>query len=185
MRIIAGQYRTRKLVTLAQQSSRPSSDRLKEALFSTLGGFCYHQKWLDLFAGCGAIGLEAISRGADHVVFCDNDRIAIQSIHKNIESLKVASQTMVLESDYQQALLYCQTQQLQFERIFADPPYNMDINEISYQVLTNDLLSPKGLYIAESSKDTFFANEIKDYVKIKESRYGISKFAIYRNKEAL
>jgi len=99
MRIIAGRYKSRKLISPRGDSTRPIADRVKEALFNILRGHIEDEIFLDLFSGTGTIGLEALSRGARHVVFVERDRDAIGRLRRNIEALDCAPQCTVVEGD--------------------------------------------------------------------------------------
>ncbi len=180
MRIIAGKHRSRKLFTLEGESTRPSSDRLKEAMFSRLGGFFDGGVWLDLFAGCGAIGLEAISRGVSQVIFCDHDRQAQAVIEKNIALLNETDKCELIKADYRQAISSCMQRKLSFDVIFLDPPYAMDIDSIALQVVEADLIKADGWLICEMASKRVSSDRLVDCVKIKESTYGLGKTVWYK-----
>src|SRR5881628_1352305 len=119
MRIIAGQWRGRKLIAPAGQSTRPTSDRAREALFSMLAsriGSFADLRVADLFAGSGALGLEALSRGAAHATFVDNNASAAAAIRRNAEKLKAPVQIMTLSA-------LSLPKSVPFDIVFADPPY--------------------------------------------------------------
>jgi 16S rRNA (guanine(966)-N(2))-methyltransferase RsmD len=180
MRIIAGKHRSRKLWTLDGDATRPSSDRLKEAMFSRLGGFFDGGVWLDLFAGCGAIGLEAISRGVEKVIFCDHDRNAQQIIEKNIALLKEEEHCELIKSDYRHAINVCVQYGFRFDVIFLDPPYDLDIQPIAEEVLRANILKDDGWLIVEMLSSRQSSERLEDCVKIKESKYGLGKTVWYK-----
>jgi len=121
MRIISGKYGRRRLASIPQ-GIRPSSDRLRETLFDILGNSVVESNWLDLFAGSGAVGIEALSRGAELVVFNDENMLATKLISKNFEICKVQTECKVYQSDAFKFLKYKKISTFDF--IFIDPPYN-------------------------------------------------------------
>ncbi len=185
MRIIAGKHRSRKLFTIDGELTRPSSDRLKEAMFSRLGGFFDGGVWLDLFAGCGAIGLEAVSRGVDKVIFCDHDRNAQQIIEKNIAHLKEEEHCELIKSDYRHAMDVCRQYEMSFDVIFLDPPYALDVETIAIEVLDAQLLKDDGWLILEMLSSRSSSERLGKCVKIKESKYGLGKTVWYKKESNL
>ena len=185
MRIIAGKHRSRKLFTIEGELTRPSSDRLKEAMFSRLGGFFDGGVWLDLFAGCGAVGLEAVSRGAEKVIFCDHDRNAQQVIEKNIALLKEEEHCELIKSDYRHAIDTCVQYHFIFDVIFLDPPYALDIDTMAIEVLAAGLLKDDGWLILEMISSRPSSERLGECVKIKESKYGLGKTVWYKKESNL
>lgn len=127
MRVIAGQYRSRPLRTLAGMKTRPTSDRLRETLFNVLtAGDPQRLKgsvWIDLFAGTGAVGIEALSRGAGHVTFVDSSNAATKVIRENLKALGIASGFEILESDVMRAVRHLPATGRKADFVFVDPPY--------------------------------------------------------------
>lgn len=158
MRIIAGIYRNQLLQTPKGEQTRPTASRLRESLFNICQNYIDEASFLDAFAGSGAIGFEALSRGAKHVVFIEKNKEAIRCLQKNAETLGVMSQCQILHGDVFQFLQLFQKQKKQFDIIYADPPYNTkDLQSIIYSekiirlVDTGPLLTPKGsLFIEEA-----------------------------------
>lgn len=127
MRIIAGKYRSRILKSLKGSALRPTSDRLRETLFNVLGGRVSGARFLDIFAGTGAIGIEALSRGAAEAVFIENHKPAVTLIRRNLESLRITTEAQVLTLDALRGLerlaqKHKPTDQ-PFGFVFVDPPY--------------------------------------------------------------
>jgi len=125
MRVIAGKYRSRKLVAPPGMSTRPTSDRLRETLFNVVAPRTPDSVWLDLYAGSGAIGIEALSRGASHVYFLESDKKAVQAIRGNLESLGVEDGFEILQGDVQQSLRLLDQRGIECGVCFLDPPYEM------------------------------------------------------------
>ncbi len=155
MRVIAGTYRSRILKSLKGQALRPTSDRLRETLFNVLGSAVSGSRFLDLFAGTGAIGIEALSRGAKEVVFVENHLPAAALIRRNLESLGIQSGATVLAMDALRALDKLSTRQkrdaMGFDFIFLDPPYAAanDYVRVLESLGSGNLLAPGGVVIAE------------------------------------
>ena len=127
MRVIAGKYKSRSLRALAGDKTRPTSDRLRETLFNVLTAgnpqALENSKWLDLFAGTGAVGIEALSRGASHVTFVDSGKAAVKVVRENLKSLGIASGFEVVEADALRALRSLEQKDLRADFVFVDPPY--------------------------------------------------------------
>lgn len=120
IRVIAGAARGRKLKPVPGDSTRPIMDRVKEALFNILGTGIQGCSFLDLFAGTGSVGIEALSRGAERVLFIDNNRLAIRTIHENLEHTRMSARAEILRTD---AFVYLQRPKPEaFEYIFVAPP---------------------------------------------------------------
>lgn len=147
MRVISGKARGTKLFTLEGLNTRPTLDRVKEPLFSIINMKINGADILDLFAGSGAMGIEALSRGANSAVFCDNSKEAIHIINKNLEKTKFEAE--VINNDFVKCLLKLQGRQ--FDIIFLDPPYETDyIEKAINKILEFNILTKNGLIIAET-----------------------------------
>ncbi len=123
MRIIAGRFKGLRLPSPKSKGVRPTTDRVREALFSTLGHDVTHARVLDLFAGTGAFGFEALSRGAASVVFVDNDRHVTQDLSGMCRALGVENQVRILTMSADRAVKRLSGSEERFEIIFLDPPY--------------------------------------------------------------
>lgn len=181
MRVIAGDLKGRKLKPVPGKRTRPTSDKVKEAVFQMIGPYFSGGICLDLFAGSGALGVEAISRGMDYAVFVDKDRQAVKTIDQNIEMLKIDKQTEVTKMEATRALRIFEKNKAQFNLIFIDPPYEqVDYNELITKIMAHHLLQEDGLIICEHNRtfDTTFMH--RDLTKIKQSDYGTSSVTIFR-----
>ena len=138
MRIIAGSLGGRRIAAPPGQATRPTSDRAREALFSRLGPLD-GEPALDLFAGSGALGLEALSRGAGRATFADSDRRAVRTVRANVESLDVGDRAEVRLGDFQRVLRELAETGARFELVFLDPPYAA---LSGYSAALNELLPP-------------------------------------------
>jgi 16S rRNA (guanine966-N2)-methyltransferase len=180
MRIIAGKHRGTRLLS-PQSKTRPSSDRLKESLFNTLQQSCAHQKWLDLFAGSGAIALEALSRGASFAVMNDQSIGAISVIKANIKKMNVQEQSMVLNLEAKQACKLLNRQKNSFDVIFCDPPYDLNIQDVLNEIMSSYLVKHKTKIIIEQAKGDQEYVFFEGFVKVKERIIGQSMYRIYEN----
>jgi 16S rRNA (guanine966-N2)-methyltransferase len=158
MRVIAGQYRSRPLRALPGNKTRPTSDRLRETLFNVLTAgnvqALADTVWLDVFAGTGAVGVEAISRGARMVYFIESARAAAALIRENLRSLDIDEGFEVIERDATQALRLLDSQAVACDFCFLDPPYTMeDACEQTLGFLSQSrLLRPTSVVVAEHDK---------------------------------
>ena len=163
MRVISGNARGKKLVSLEGMNTRPTLDRVKEALFNIIQFDIVDKNVLDLFAGSGAIGIEAISRGAKSVTFCDNSPDAIKIIKTNIQNTKSTEKSVVLQKDYLLALKHLANLENKFDIIYLDPPYKTDFaNKAIEQIINLNLLSKDGIIIVETDdaeKEEEFSNK--------------------------
>lgn len=178
MRIITGKARGVRLATLEGQNTRPTSERAKEAIFSMLQFEISGASVLDLFAGSGQMGLEALSRGASHAFFCDASKDAIAIVRTNAQKTRLLLQSDIFCGDYKFFLKSLHRKQ-KFDLVFLDPPYALGlIPSALSELFKNDLLAPNAKIICESaSEEDIFAGEenLKDFFRIlKTARYGIA-----------
>ena len=178
MRIISGKYKRTPIKTLeGEDITRPTRDMVKEAVFSTIS-INSDDTFLDLFAGSGSIGLEALSRGAKDVVFNDSNIKAVKIINTNLD--KIHEIRDVYNLDYQECLRRISGRK--FDYIYLDPPYDFKAyEEIFYYINKNDVLSIKGIIILEVKKETELLDNYLNYSLYKEKTYGINKILYYRN----
>lgn len=179
-RIIAGMARGIQLAVPEGLDTRPTSDSRKEAVFSSIQFELPGCRFLDLFAGSGAAGLEALSRGAEHAVFVESGRQAVDCIHKNLTKTKLQAKGRVLAEDVLSALSRLAREQAQFDVIFLDPPYRRGYEElVCREVMEKGLLAEDGLIVVESAVETEFA--VPQGMSITKSKsYRITKFTLLR-----
>ncbi len=157
MRIIAGKFRSRRLRSLPELDIRPTSDRLRETLFSVLVGgdptALGGSVWLDLFAGTGAVGIEALSRGAGKVYFVESSKPAAELIRQNLLSLGIAQGFEIVRQKGARAIREFESRQINPDFIFLDPPYRLQqIYRETLDLLGNSLISERALVVAEHEK---------------------------------
>ncbi|MBR1407923.1 MAG: 16S rRNA (guanine(966)-N(2))-methyltransferase RsmD [Clostridia bacterium] len=154
MRIIAGEARGRTLVAPAGSGTRPTQDYVRESLFNILAPRLEDARVLDLFAGTGALSLEAISRGAAYAALCDKDRAALSCIRKNIEAVRCGDRCSVFAGDYA-ACIRRLSGEKPFDIVFLDPPYRMEnTGEICSRLREAGLLSEEALIVVEHRRGT-------------------------------
>ena len=179
MRIVGGKYRHRLIVFPDDMAhTRPTKDRIREAIFSAVGDINDYRA-LDLYAGSGAMGIEALSRGASHVTFVDISGLAIKTINDNLNSLKVdKNEYEVLKTSDVSAIELFKKNNKQFDIVFLDPPYEKgEYEKIVSLLQSNNLLSDKAILVLESNHPIKLENI--DYQKNKEYHYGEIMVFIY------
>ena len=147
MRVIAGKYRSRLLYEISNEYTRPTKDKNREMVFNVLGQYFDGGVALDLFAGTGALGIEAISRGIDKCYFVDNNNLAHNVIKENLKSLKIDLSTLY-KMDYRSFL--SSYSHLKFDLVFLDPPYNLNVcYEILNELVKNEQINDGALIVIE------------------------------------
>ncbi len=186
MRVVAGKFRSRKLETIEGLETRPTADRIKEAVFSRIGPYFQGGKMLDLYSGSGSIAIEALSRGMDFALMNDLNPKAVRVIRQNLAQLKLEGQTKVLQLDAFQVVEQCATEGFCFNLIYLDPPYAQEQNQALIEKLCAlGLLAEDGLIIVESRWEDQF-DEVIGSVKLeKTAKYGITKISYYRRETEL
>ena len=176
MRIISGSLKGRKLEGYNIEGTRPTMDSVKESMFAMINPL--HGTCLDLFAGAGTLGLEAISNGCDLCYFVDNNIKCINVINKEIEKFNIKEESITLKMDYKKALKYFKDNNIKLDLVLLDPPYKMIvINEVIDYLLINSLLNESSLIVCEMDDNVEYHNKLEVY---KERDYGSKKVIIYR-----
>jgi 16S rRNA (guanine(966)-N(2))-methyltransferase RsmD len=181
LRIISGQWKGIKIHEVDRDQTRPTTDKNKESLFNSLGQYFEGGSVLDLYAGSGALGFEALSRGMDYALFIDKAQPAIRTIHQNAQLLKLhpgidydALHADVLSTIHPRI-------NRQFALILADPPYQKELAEHTLQWIDQrNLLEPDGLIVIESLKSYVFTHIPERLEIIKEKTSGITKFSYFQ-----
>lgn len=183
MKIISGNLKGRNIEGYNIEGTRPTMDRVKESLFGMIQDYIKDSTVLDLFAGSGNLGVEAISNGAKTAYFIDNNPEVIKVLNKNIANLDIQSKSRVILSDWKKALNTLATQNIKFDLIFIDPPYAYDVYEkILNKVSTLNLLSDDGLIIMEHS-NLHLPTTYENLTLYKERNYGNKSINIYIKKQ--
>lgn len=178
MRIIAGKYKFKKLHDFNVSSTRPTSDRTREALFSILQNNVKDSVCLDLFAGTGALGLEALSRGASFCYFVEHNIDIYKIMVKNFQECNADKNSLkALRSDYLKALKGYKNKNIKFDIIFIDPPYKTNFAETSINfILDNNLLNENGIIVWEHDETKL--KELSNYNILTHKEYGITYISI-------
>ncbi len=165
MRVISGVARGTKLYTLEGENTRPTLDRVKEALFNIIQFKIPDSVVLDLFAGSGALGIETLSRGAKKVYFCDCYTDAVNIINKNLEKTRFKEKSEIYKLKYDNALIKIKNENIKFDIVFLDPPYKTDyIKKSLEKLLEYDLIKNDTLLVLETDEEKRILEEIKDTV---------------------
>jgi 16S rRNA (guanine966-N2)-methyltransferase len=190
MRVIAGIYRSRILKSLKGLALRPTSDRLRETLFNVLGPGLQGSRFVDVFAGTGAVGIEALSRGAEHVSFIENHAPSAALIRKNLAALNVHSGVTVICADAVRGLETLEAKikpaDAAYDYIFIDPPYaaTADYSRVLRKIVASHLLADRGVVTVEHRK-TFALPESFDTLKrVRLLHQGDAALSFYRREEA-
>jgi 16S rRNA (guanine(966)-N(2))-methyltransferase RsmD len=150
MRIISGLYKGRRLKTLDGLSIRPTSDRLRETLFNVLSGSIEGAKFVDLCAGSGAVGIEALSRGASHVTFIDSSKRAATIISDNLRHCQIEDGFRIYTRDAVTSLKYFAAHHLQYDIFYFDPPYDSDLySSVMWTLAKSRIIAEAGVVIVE------------------------------------
>lgn len=180
MRIVAGKYRSRRIETRNSNATRPTLDKVREAVFSSLGGSFQGGCFLDLYAGSGANGLEALSRGMDEAVFVDIAHDAITMIQQNCQNLGCREQATILMMKDMKALDLLQQQNKQFKVIYLDPPYQQHNTSILQYVDEHQMMINHGVLVIESDKKDSFTENYTHLKYLFDKEYGITRITYYR-----
>ena len=181
MRIVAGEYSSRRIEAPKGKTTRPTLDKVREAVFSSLGGYLDDGMFLDLYAGSGANGLEAVSRGASGAVFVDVSRGAVEVIRRNIRTLGCEDRCRVLPVSEKKALLKLREEKAKFRYVYLDPPYEKQINEEILGLLQEyDILEEDAVVVIESLKEDVYAERIGALACYRKAVYGITATHYYR-----
>jgi 16S rRNA (guanine966-N2)-methyltransferase len=180
MRVIAGKAKRLQLKTVKGMETRPTTDRIKETLFNILQNDIENCRFLDLFSGSGAIGIEALSRGASIAVFVENSKEAIGCIRENLQFTKLSDSAIVMEKDVLSAISILEGRGERFDIVFMDPPYNKEIEKkVLERLKDSSVIDGDSIIIVEAFLDTDFsyASDM-GYEIIKEKKYKTNKHMI-------
>ena len=171
MRIIAGKFKGRALITMKDKSIRPTTDRVKESIFNLLQGYVEDAKVLDLFAGSGALGIEALSRGAESVTFADRSNDSVETVYTNLK--KVSGKVNVIRKDFLSTIDYLSARKEKFDIIFLDPPYKQGLDKVAIdKIEERNILAEDGIIVVERSREDEPMQLTKGYRALTERDYG-------------
>nr|WP_272917275.1 16S rRNA (guanine(966)-N(2))-methyltransferase RsmD [Halobacillus litoralis] len=173
MRVIAGEFKGRPLKSVPTHKTRPTTDKVKEAVFHGIGPFFEGGKALDLFAGSGGLGIEALSRGVESCVFVDQQQKAIQTIYENIKTLDINERTEVFKTDAMRAIKAAGKRGLTFDYIFLDPPYKkFSYQDLMEALLEFDLVGEEATIVCEHDASEEIPEEVGRLKRMKTDHYG-------------
>ncbi len=185
MRVIGGEYRGRRLRAPAGLRTRPTADRVREALFSIIAARVEGARFLDGYAGTGAVGIEALSRGARRCVFIESDRAAARILGENIASVVAGERARIITSPFSTAIRALAAEEGAFDLVFIDPPFGAgEILRALRLVATGSLLAPAGLIVAQHDSRLELP-EVEGAIERRRScRYGSSRLSFFSRREA-
>jgi len=186
MRVVAGLAKGRRLkAPFGTSIVRPTSDKVREAIFDIIGPEIENARFLDLFCGTGAVGIEAFSRGAHNVVFVDNRSSSIDLIKENLSRCGFEKGFEIMQCDAFQAIETLSNRQRQFDYIFLDPPYDFDASVKCLEAISSgNLLLPSARVLMEHSAKQSVPERIFDLISQKEYRFGDTMIKLFHHIEA-
>jgi 16S rRNA (guanine966-N2)-methyltransferase len=181
MRVIAGTHRGRRLYGPRTCVLRPTSDRVREALFSILGNRLRNGRFLDLYAGTGAVGIEAVSRGAEHVTSVESNRDALKLLHQNLELCHIGAEIAVRGQTVQQFLNHPDQWNGPYDIVFADPPYaeTSELPSLLTESQTHDLFALDSWLVIEHAAKTDLPMLLGCTQFLRRYRYGDTALSLY------
>lgn len=188
LRVISGSAKGHKLKTIKGMTTRPTSDRVKESLFNIITGQLDSASVLDLFAGTGSLGIEALSRGAEKAVFFDKSTECCNLIKDNLAHTKLAEKAEVYTADFAGGIERLHAQGRKFDLVLLDPPYNKNFIQDTLKILiNNDIIRDDGIIVAEHSLSDNLPAVSGRLEAIDSRKYGDTVLTIYiaRKKEQL
>ena len=182
LRVIAGKYRSRTLRSLKGQMLRPTSDRLRETLFNILGAQVSGSTFVDLYAGTGAVGIEALSRGARHAIFVEQHAPAVVLIRRNLDSLEIGAEAEVIGADVARAIERLEARRVHAQFIFLDPPYAADGEyESTLETLgESSIVAPEARVIVEHLRKRELPERAGDLELARVVEQGDAALSFYR-----
>ncbi|WP_281887721.1 16S rRNA (guanine(966)-N(2))-methyltransferase RsmD [Paenibacillus sp. YYML68] len=184
MRVISGSAKGRPLKAVPGMGTRPTTDKVKEAIFSMIGPYFDGGKVLDLFAGTGGLSIEALSRGMDRAVLADTDKKAIETIRLNLEATRMTEQAEVYRNDAMRALKALGKRGQQFDLVFLDPPYKQKvIGDLLEQLVADRLLTESARVVIEHPADDRYDEPPAGLEWLRRAEYGDTAVTILRKME--
>ncbi|WP_046175147.1 16S rRNA (guanine(966)-N(2))-methyltransferase RsmD [Domibacillus indicus] len=181
MRIISGGKKGLPLKAVPGRDTRPTTDKVKESIFNMVGPYFEGGLGLDLFAGSGGLGIEALSRGFDRIIFVDRDMKAIQTVKENLRTAGLEERSEVYRNEADRALKAIVKRGLSFDGIFLDPPYKKQKLESTLQFIAqNKLLAKNGFIMCEHGEEVHLPEQIGPFFCKRSETYGIISVSIYK-----
>ncbi len=180
MRVVSGICKGHPLKAVPGQSTRPTTDKVKESIFNIIGPYFEGGFGLDLFGGSGGLGIEALSRGLEKVIFVDVDQKAIHTIKTNVEVCGFTDQVEIYRNDAERAIKALIKREVSFDLIFLDPPYhNQKLTALISIIDVNHILKDTGKIIVEHANEISLPENIGRFTRKRYESYGITGISIY------
>ncbi|TPR13790.1 16S rRNA (guanine(966)-N(2))-methyltransferase RsmD [Apilactobacillus timberlakei] len=180
MRVISGKFGSRNLKSVPSNKTRPTTDKVKESLFNMIGPYFNGGNFLDLFAGSGAVAIEAVSRGFDKATLVDKQYAAIKTINENVNITKQNQSFNILKMNAENALQSLSNQNEKFDIIFLDPPYkDQKMIKQLQEIYELKLLNENGIVICETDDNVSLSDNVNHYRLSQQKKYGITIISIY------
>lgn len=180
MRVISGTAKGRVLKAVPGQGTRPTSDKVKESIYSMIGPYFEGGTVLDLFAGTGGLGIEALSRGMERAVFIDMEKKSIEIIHHNLEVTQMTDRAEVYRNEAGRALKILGKRGYVFRLVLLDPPYRMKKANALIQTLSHEnMLAQDAVAVIEHDASHRYSEEIGEMLQIRRAEYGDTAVSIY------
>lgn len=181
MRVVAGEFGGRKLKAVPGNGTRPTTDKVKEALFNIIGPYFYGGNSLDLFAGSGGLSIEGVSRGIDKAVLIDMSYQAIKTIKDNVSVTKQEDKFEIYKQEANKSLAILQQREMSFALVYLDPPYaKQKIVDNLNQMVEMDLLDDDAIIVCETDQNAELPDPLDNFEMIRHQDYGITVITIYR-----
>jgi len=184
MRVLAGKYKGKNIVGSADNSIRPTTNKIKEYIYNILQDFCENKTVADIFSGSGSLGIESLSRGSKHVTFIDESSASIKILEKNLKQIfPDSNQYTIINSD---AIKFSNEQKNNFELILMDPPFHYPpLNELMGSIFKNNILSKNGILVVEHEISNPVNSDTNLFEIIKQKKIGRSLISFIVNKGSL
>jgi 16S rRNA (guanine966-N2)-methyltransferase len=180
VRVVSGVHKGKPLKAVPGTSTRPTTDKVKEAIFNMIGPYFDGGIGLDLFAGSGGLGIEALSRGLDKVIFIDRDGKAIGIIRENISSCKLEQQSEIYRNDADRAIKALMKRDIVFDYVFLDPPYKkQQLVSLMEKMDESKLVTSNSIVVCEHSFDVELPQSVGNFTQKRHEKYGIIAVTIY------
>jgi len=186
MRVISGSAKGRRLKPVPGTGTRPTADKVKEAVFSMIGPYFDGGTVLDLFAGTGALGIESLSRGMEKGIFIDRDPVSVRVVRENLAATALSDRAEVYRSDAQKAVKLLARRRMLFDLVFLDPPYRMrDMDAMIERLREAGLLAPRATVVVEHDAAHEYPHRVAGLAAVRRSVYGDTAVTIYKLAEEM
>jgi 16S rRNA (guanine966-N2)-methyltransferase len=180
LKISVGNLKNKRLKAVKGNFVRPTSSKVKQALFNILSEKISDALVLDLYAGTGAVGIELLSLGAAEAFFVEHNRVAVNMIKRNLEQTGVGLQARIYKMKVLDALVRLQKRKKRFDLIFVDPPYDISVADVLFNISEQNILAEQGIVILEHSKLFEYNDKYDELFLYKRKRYGTTLLSFYR-----